>query len=374
MEFSQDQVRALAAIEDWLSSSTNQVLCMGGLAGTGKSFLVSHIVGSRRGTRVCAFTGKAAYVLRSKGVTSASTIHSLIYAPTEACKISGRSIADCGICKPICKHTELDFVLVPELDAKLIVVDEASMVSFDLYRDLLSFGKKVLFVGDHGQLEPIGRNPMLMKNPQIRLEQIHRQAEGSPIIQFAHHVRSGRRPISFGEQAQVISTASAPRNVHEFDAVLCGKNSTRVAINERIRRDRGFAGDLPCVGETVICLRNDKIHKVFNGLIAKVQAVEESADGDGMLLTVVDPVGDVYPRMPFVPEQFGLEKTMEAGPRKTLWDFGYALTAHKSQGDQFNRVCVLEWIHREWGVERWRYTTATRAVEELVYCVNPGRS
>ena len=53
---------------------------LGGYAGTGKSTVISHLIDILPNWKVCAFTGKAANVLRKKGVP-ATTIHSLIYKP-----------------------------------------------------------------------------------------------------------------------------------------------------------------------------------------------------------------------------------------------------------------------------------------------------
>ena len=60
------------------------------------------------------------------------------------------------------------------------------------FHDLLSFGLPVLFVGDHGQLEPIGTSAGLMADPHVRLETIHRQARGNPILRLATALREGR--------------------------------------------------------------------------------------------------------------------------------------------------------------------------------------
>src|SRR5208282_6828508 len=77
----------------------------------------------------------------------------------------------------------------------LIIVDEASMVADDMVRDLQSFHVPILAVGDHGQLPPVGGVGSLMKNPMLRLEQIHRQAEGNPIIALSKMIREqGRIP------------------------------------------------------------------------------------------------------------------------------------------------------------------------------------
>src|SRR5262249_26544126 len=59
------------------------VQTLGGYAGAGKTTVVKHLKEELPGFAVCASTGKAAHVLRKKGVP-ASTIHSLIYKPVSA--------------------------------------------------------------------------------------------------------------------------------------------------------------------------------------------------------------------------------------------------------------------------------------------------
>jgi exodeoxyribonuclease-5 len=341
---SPDQARALDSVEQWLESG-DQRLTLGGYAGTGKTTLIRELL-RRHSASVCAFTGKAAFVLQSKGV-EATTMHRLLY-------------------KPMQLGSELKFVLVEELPVPLVIVDEASMVDVNLMRDLESFRVKVLYVGDHGQLEPVGNDPGLMRSPDVRLEQIHRQASGSAIIQFAHHVRSGGEPTSFGHEAELLDRAPASLLL-DHDAILCGFNRTRVDVNRRIREQLGFHGRLPVVGERVICLRNNRDYGVFNGMQATVLDVED-ADDHRLHMVVEDDMGNKTPRMVCEARQFGAERTLQKTRYEVaLWDWGYALTVHKSQGSEWPRVLVLEQIHADWSADRWRYTAATRAAEKLTY-------
>ena len=378
IELSDDQSEALARVLDWYRGRQTPLLTLGGYAGTGKTTLIREmvrLVGDSR-VAVCAYTGKAAHVLRSKGISKAKTIHSTIYTPEKRCKLCQRVVEGewCSF-EPACLRagTTTAWPLVQILDADLVIVDEASMVSAEIHADLLSFGVPLLYVGDHGQLEPIGNNPRLMIEPMVRLEKIHRQAAGSPILRFAHHVRQHGAPETTGDEARVEWTAHVPRNAHEYDMVLCGKNSTRVAINKMVRRALDFDGDLPQVGERVVCLRNNKEHAIFNGMLATVLAVRADEFVDHPELDIVDDDSNIKRGIRFAPEQFGdPEKHDKASSRKALFDWGYALTVHKSQGSAWPRVLVIEQMpHPNTSLARWRYTAATRAAKELVWCMRP---
>src|SRR5262245_34357473 len=143
LELSPDQVAALHDVLDWRERPSKPYLVLGGYAGTGKTTLVSHLAGEWDGVAICALCGTAAQVLRDKGA-AASTIHGLIYIPVR----DGRG--------------RTRFCRRRFLDARTIIVDEASMIDHVLLQDLLAFRIPVLFVGDHGQLEPIGTTPNLM--------------------------------------------------------------------------------------------------------------------------------------------------------------------------------------------------------------------
>src|ERR1035437_2845026 len=137
-----------------------------GFAGTGKSFLIPHILERLPNFAVCAPTGRAAQILRSKGVENASTIHSLIYKPKM--DSYGNIILD--------KNGSPIFILNPDLPYEGIIADESSMISKELYEDLLSFGIPLICLGDSGQLPPVGNEMNLMDNPDFTLETIHRNA------------------------------------------------------------------------------------------------------------------------------------------------------------------------------------------------------
>jgi hypothetical protein len=51
-----------------------------------------------------------------------------------------------------------------------------------------------------------------------------------------------------------------------------------------------------------------------------------------------------------------------------LADYAYGITCHKSQGSEWNKLLVLEEVHRDWTYKRWVYTAITRAAQEVAYC------
>jgi exodeoxyribonuclease-5 len=257
----------------------------------------------------------------------------------------------------------------------LVVVDEASMVTDKIWADLTKWGVPCLAVGDHGQLPPIKSTFNLMQHPQIRLETIVRQAAESPIIQLSILAREGR-PIprkDFGNGVVKIPRHKLGNYEVEPDSqeqlIIVGYNSTRNELNEQLRRQAGRKGD-PQPNDIVICLRNSYENGVFNGMRGRILAIEPDVWREGYT-TDIQVFGDdlVYAGR-ISAEQFGRPKTMTEVNRKWgLWDYGYAMTCHKAQGSQADKVIVIEermprvsdQIHA-----RWLYTAITRAAKELI--------
>src|SRR5262249_9804765 len=246
-------------VADWLKAkpgknNTPQVFRLFGYAGTGKTTLARHVAEGVDGeVKYAAFTGKAALVMRNKGCDNASTIHSLIYRARES-----------GVEQP-------SFELwddAPASKAKLIVIDECSMVDAELGRDLLSFDCPVLVLGDPAQLPPIaGGGFFTDAEPDAMLTEVHRQAQDDPIVRLSMQVREGRRlvPGEYGRTSVVTRDAFDPQRALETDQILVGRNNTRRAYNTRLRERKGFDDPLPLAGDKLVCLRNNRKKGLFNG-------------------------------------------------------------------------------------------------------------
>src|SRR5690606_7746996 len=124
-----------------------------------------------------------------------------------------------------------------EPDVVGIVIDEVSMVDERLGRDLESFGKKILVLGDPAQLLPVGAGGYYTRRePDVMLTDVHRQARESGILELATLIREGGSipPGGIGRDVVVLDgrDKSAVRNaVLSSDQTLCGLNETRRTMN-----------------------------------------------------------------------------------------------------------------------------------------------
>ena len=364
MAWSPQQEDALRGVRLWLRTLGSQVFYLAGFAGTGKTTLARAIVEDVRGrTLFAAFTGKAALVLRRKGCEDASTIHSMIYKPHRE-DLDGQPT----------------WRLDPNSDARyagLIIVDECSMVDERLGRDLLSYGTKVLVLGDPMQLPPVsgGEGFFTAGRPDFTLTEIHRQARDNPIIHLSMIVREGGRLMP-GRYGESVVLAPSDRDgldqarVLAADQILVGTNKKRARNNRIYRKVTGKTGDMPRIGEKLVCLKNDHERKLLNGGLWSVDDVISTDSRNTRLVVQSDDDDDAYVQVR-VPNAFftGDEDKLDWVTKKhnDQFTFGYALTVHKAQGSQWNDVVLFDEspVFRE-NRTKHLYTGLTRAAEKVV--------
>ena len=363
MSWSPQQDAALKEVADWLRRGDRPVFRLFGYAGTGKTTLARHIAEGVDGeVAFGAYTGKAALVLRSKGCEDASTIHSMIYRSRES------------------DEGGPQFVLNRQsaaAKADLIVIDECSMVDEELGRDLLSFGRPVLVLGDPAQLPPVkGGGFFTESEPDVMLTEVHRQAQDNPIVHLSMKVREGGRlvPGTYGETRVIRRREIDADQVMKADQVLVGLNKTRRLYNTRIRELSGFRDPLPAAGEKLVCLRNDKTKGLLNGGTWTIKALRQ-------------PVNN-FIRMDVLPEDESRRRPVEVSVLRDFFEgkeeeipfvlrresdeftYGYALTVHKAQGSQWDDLVLFDesYAFREHR-SRWLYTGLTRAAERIIVVV-----
>jgi exodeoxyribonuclease-5 len=365
-KWSPQQDDALVAAAKWLKDpSASQVFRLFGWAGTGKSTLAKHLADDAGKVEYAAFTGKAALVMRRRGCTGAQTIHSLIYRQE-----------DDG---PMSQGGEPKWLLNDESAvraADLVIIDEVSMVDSTLAMDLLSFGKKVLVLGDPFQLPPVkgaGFFTAPENTPDIMLTDIHRQAKDSPIIQMSIDIREGGGLDygTYGSSKVIRRDAIDRQEVLLADQVLVGTNKTRQSYNTRIRSLKGRTGQMPERGDKVVCLKNNNTKKLLNGMLFSVDNVTPAKRGDMTLLLSPEDAGrrvakaTVNTNLAFF-EDRQEEFTWQQRKKYEEFTYGYALTVHKSQGSQWDSVYLFDesFVAREQPA-RWLYTGVTRAADSI---------
>jgi len=405
VKWSPQQDAALLAVKHWLESGTEQVFRVFGFAGTGKTTLAQYFAEGVEGQVLAgAYTGKAAHVLRQKGFEGATTLHSLIYHAKEKSRAKLLELeAQLGTLKnelrtdgmpleEVEQHRrvkDLKELIAKEhtnaarpmfslntdsvvKDAALVVVDEVSMVDEQMGLDLLSFDTKVLVLGDPAQLPPVFGSGYFTENakPDVMLTEIHRQAGDNPIIDMATRVRLGKK-LKLGTygSSRVIKTDDLSAEIAlEVDQILVGRNLTRFSYNERIRQLHKRIGQLPEKGDRLVCLRNNHDIGLLNGAIWYVdEFLGDTGDRVGLNVTPEDG-GDLLTVDAHAHYFYGNGKDLPWWERKEAeeFDYGYALTCHKSQGSQWDDVLVLDesYCFRQ-DRNRWLYTAITRAAERV---------
>jgi len=261
-----------------------EVLILSGFAGTGKSSLIGAFVKTldqiKMQSVLMAPTGRAAKVLSSYSKKQASTIHRGIYSHSS--RADGSSYIR---------------LIENKKSNTIFIVDEASMVpagsargssfsSRDLLQDLIEYvyssnNCKLIFVGDSGQLPPVGvekspaLDPLFLRNIyglkviKSQLNQIVRQEKTSGILEISLHLRQFETeiPLLPVNQSDAISITGLElqeeleNNISSFgqeEVIVVSRSNKRANLfNEQIRqRILWLENDLDA-GDVMMCVNNN---------------------------------------------------------------------------------------------------------------------
>ena len=357
-----------------LYKNGKEIITIAGPAGSSKTTLVNYIIESiglkPYEVDFCCYTGKASSVLRQKGIP-AKTIHKTIYN----CKRNPRT----G------KFYFRKKIYLDNLYCKLLVVDEISMVSNSLLEDLRSFNIPIICLGDPYQLPPILAEPNnLLDEPDILLTEIFRQKENSTILDLATQIRE-KRGIKSNFNDDAVRTVSNEElevgMLNWADQVLCGTHKCRKAFNDAIRKSNGIDSLIPVVGDKIICLhnywdifsnyKNEPLVNGTIGIITKIKNINLESFNHYMDVEF-RPTWDFEDAYdfridlnPFYGEKAYKNNYAMNHPRVSV-DYGYAITVHKSQGSQWDKVLV--YTPDAFGdKDKMLYTAVTRASKKLLY-------
>jgi exodeoxyribonuclease V alpha subunit len=271
-------------------------------------------------------------------------------------------------------------------DDDLVVVDESSMLDLILvYRLMRALPERVrlLLVGDPFQLPPIG--PGLVFHilaasdsvPQQELTQVHRQTEGSGIPAIAKEIRDGRVATfgSFGGPARGVALVETPsrdisRTVIDVmrSLAVCGEvqilgvtkrgdggtETLNATIHELVAAEHpSLAGWGFAETEPVIHLVNNYDRDLFNGSLGRIRRIISERSVEGTMRQSIECDFD------------GVTHRFDDDSVDCI-ALAHAITVHKAQGSQFERVIVP--VVRSRLLDRTLiYTALTRAVEQVVF-------
>lgn len=411
--YTKGQKNALSKIADYIKSKTKDYFVFAGYAGTGKTTVVENIVNNAEKNKLKVFvaapTNKATVRLAEKAEdkyeANFKTLHSLMYgAPNE----------DTG-------EWEAKIDLSSE---DIVIIDEASMIDDFLWKDIqeniIDVGAKVILIGDGFQLAPVGSDPKLMQKYNqkgYQLTNVVRQAAESAVIKFATALRStGSMFMPQSSQGEVFILNNQQLAEQYFEDIknnkdsilIVNSNKTRVIMNQKSRAAKfGEESNKSFLleGEKLITVNNSQYSK--NGetsTITKINELSEPFEVDYVkgfgqnkqtnkigLLHYFDEFGrhnflapyledaslhgsqitqselsEIEAKFPGTVEKTRSGKLMLSS-EVTINTWGYAITAHKSQGSQWENVFVAQ--SNPYGDKesqaRWLYTAITRTSDKL---------
>lgn len=416
IKMNKGQQVAFSNVEAWLhAGNVSTFYLLRGYAGVGKTTMAMEIARHllKKGLKVAfvAPTNKAVRVIDAKldeaGLHSVprATVHKAIYQPNNE---EGSGF-----------HYHPDKKILPK--GGLVICDESSMVPQDMLEDLAQaasdFRFRVLLMGDSFQLPPVsskGKTVFQMGFPESELTQVMRQAGGSGILDLATALRAGGATIlpnqpacdvGFMSYYQILQAYVADLKAHKSAICIAWTNRARVAMNHAVRVGLFGKDNLGLhEGERVIGVDNGE--NLINGEEATLPIIPDYFDVDMTVMVTfykgrqpvqkqvrlvgfedadhqkwliapdLDEAGLMRGQLPAeafpdgwkeeVHTPFGTKYSLDK--EINLCTFGYVITAHKSQGSQWDKVYVTEVQKTGDAImqARWFYTAVTRAAKELV--------
>lgn len=387
-----------------------------GQAGTGKTTIMRQVhdalADAGHDIALVAPTGKAAKRISEATSIPAVTIHRLLEfthpgdPDPRTGKVTGVSVPQ--------RNKE------NRLEQSVLLIDEASMINTQLWRDImdaLPAGAIVRCFGDVNQLPPIEEDGREAKGPSpfqnvlknfksVTLENIYRQGEGSGIVQNGHKILKGLMP-HVADDFKIMWTALGVTAAHPKSPIAqllrhveesgidynsldnqiitpinkywIGQYELNLKLQQLIQKEKMFDAvvlprtrwehDKTCMivpGDKVIWRKNDYKLEIFNG-------------ETGRILDIVNDVinidfGDRIVGVPPWIEYIGPDgDTKGYDPREQI-DLAYAVTTHKSQGSEYQHITyVLDKSSFSMHHRNNFYTAVTRA-RKVAHVISDQRS
>ncbi|NLP48784.1 MAG: ATP-dependent RecD-like DNA helicase [Clostridiales bacterium] len=370
------------------------ILILTGGPGTGKTTTINGIV---KMFEICGYdvaltapTGRAAKRMSELTGREAKTIHRLLEVEWDKDdnQIFARNSAN-------------------PLRENAVIVDELSMVDVTIFANLMSalpLGCRLVMVGDYDQLPPVGAGNVLQDLiasehlPVVQLNEIFRQAMESLIVQNAHKIVQGKAPqldikdkdFFFIERSNIYDAAAEVCNLcaKRLPAAYGYSPTSDIQILTPSRKGETGTANLNSLlqnalnpaakGKAEIIVagktlrRGDKVMQVKNNYdISWTRGREEGLgvfNGDVGILESIDRKSQSLEVI--FDDRLAVYSFEEAADL----EMAYAMTVHKSQGNEFEAVIMpVIGLVPQLAYRNLLYTAVTRAKQILILVGSSGQ-
>ena len=381
IQYAQSQLQAIR------DAASYQLLLVTGGPGTGKTTVMTGILdlfdALEIKTQLAAPTGRAAKRLSEVTGRDATTIHRLLEVEWD-------------------KHDRPQFSRNARnpLDAQAVILDELSMVDITLFSSFLEalpIGCRLVMVGDSDQLPPVGAGNVLHDMiasgviPVVELTEVFRQAMESLIVENAHRIVKGEPPkLGVRDKdfffmrtdspfiaAKTVSDLCATRLPRAYGysplddiQVICPSRMGECGTNN-INRVMQASLNPPdaskletTVGATVF-RTGDKVMQTRNNY--DIEWTGPDGDGTGIFNGDIGILRNVDLRSRMAEIMFDERKAVIPFEALQELELAYAVTVHKSQGNEFPAVIMpIIGVPPRLAYRNLLYTGVTRAKKILV--------
>lgn len=236
-ELSFEQLQAVTSIIKFINSrdGENEMLLIGG-AGTGKSACISQVIGYLENHSydylACAPTHKARLSLEKLTKTQTLTLHQLLQLRpnVEVQLLNLRELEfQCGLTN---RRKNDKYIHIP----RLIIIDECSMITSDLYEFIqkeliIKRGVKLLYIGDSAQLKGVNDetiSKVFEIDNKIELTKIYRQQDEAPLLYVLKDLRT--KPLyEFQDFESNYGSLYTTEDAKEFVTNVCKEYKDAIA-------------------------------------------------------------------------------------------------------------------------------------------------
>lgn len=379
---------------DLCCDTSEKIVGITGGAGVGKTLVLGvayrELKSRRNSIALCAPTGRAAKRIYELTGIKAKTVHRLLEFP-----MPDDLEKDHNLISGEPKRNRLN-----RLDEGIVFVDESSMLSPTIYRQLMDAlppGGCIRFFGDNNQLPPVeeGVPPFIAVLEDFSsITLTHNFRSDDMIVHNAMRILNGRIPERFKGHFEIfydedpimrlirfVTKEFAEDNCQIIMPTRKGKFGT-LRVNPSLQmkfNGKGVSLKLPRNGEKeallpirandkYLFIKNDYKLNIFNGEIGRVSWVDPE-EGSLALMTSEGEI-EVPPRLKTFSSWHGT--VIDYDPRKQI-ELGYAITTHKAQGSEFETVVLCISSGQFYTLNRRNfYTAVTRAKQRVIIITDTG--